>query len=184
MQLSPWSYPGHVLSSQTETPYPFSLPLRPWTPPFYILPLWLWLPKGIIYHLYLGDWFISLTIMLLRLIHLIVFVRIFLLFKGWIIFHCRYIQHFAYSFIHALMSHRVWCDILSLWHLGDVGHIFKLATKPAGSFSHFLILLCPHPPACLVCSLILATASARAVSCVFYSFHGQRILLQGLVSAP
>lgn len=140
-------------------------------------------PKGIIYYLYFGDWFISLTIMLLRLIHVIIFVRIFFLFcfEGWMIFHCRYIQYFVYSFFYSLMSHPVWCDISSLWHLGDVGHISKLAINPTGSLSHFLILLCPHPPACLACSLILATVSAVASSA---SFHGQRILLQGLVSAP
>lgn len=97
------------------------------------------------------------------------------------IFHCRYIQYFVYSFFYSLMLHPVWCDISSLWHLGDVGHISKLAINPTGSLSHFLILLCPHPAACLACSLILATASAVASSA---SFHGQRILLQGLVSAP
>ena len=44
-------------------------------------------------------WLISLSIISLRFIHIVAYIRMLFHFNGWIIFHCMYILHWFYPFI-------------------------------------------------------------------------------------
>jgi hypothetical protein len=57
--------------------------------------------SGLIQCLSFCDWLISLSIMCSRFRG---YCRIFFLFKGWIIFHCMDIPHFAYALIDAWLA--------------------------------------------------------------------------------
>lgn len=74
----------------------FRTPLRPWQPSFSFLSQWVWLLQGphtirIILYLAFCDWFISLSIIPSRFIHIVVCDSISFLFKAEYSSRCHFI---------------------------------------------------------------------------------------------
>ena len=84
-----------MISNEELLPvFHISLPFpSPWKPLIWFLSLWIYLfwifhLNGIIQYVTFCVWLLSLSIVLLRFIHILTCISTSFLFSGWIIFHC------------------------------------------------------------------------------------------------